>query len=262
MAEQQKDIFESFTEKERKFCIYYSQSLNGSKAAREAGYSENTCAEIAYENLRKPHIKAALKVLLEEDLMSVEEATKRLSAVASTRLNDYLVVKQVMRTPTVKKPLDELISELQTEIEFEEEYIRLAEDPSEEEEKRHEKEQRHRRRQILRYRLELKRNPDAFRYVDGTPVMVEQADVDLVALAKDDIKGTIKSISFGEYGPKVELYSAESAIKTILEVHGKIIARHEVTGKNGKDLIPAMLDKLSPEQLEQFQKLQQQVLSE
>lgn len=50
------ELQDKLTEKERIFCHQYIIDWNGSRAAREAGYSENTCAEIAYENLRKPHL--------------------------------------------------------------------------------------------------------------------------------------------------------------------------------------------------------------
>lgn len=254
-------IIESLTPKELRFCQLYARCLNGAKAAREAGYSENCDDEIAYENLRKPQIKKVVAHYMEMEAMSMEEAVKRISDTASTRLNDYFTVKQVLRTPTVRKPLQQVIDELEQELDFEEEYFLLAEN-DEDDQKSHSARQKARRNTILRYRLELKRNQKAYRDVDGEPEWTEQADVDLVALAKADAKGAVKSISFGEYGPKVELYSAESALKTILEVHGKIIQRHELTGKDGKDLIPAALDKLSTEDLNQLQKIQRQLKSD
>ena len=61
MAEEKKytleELKDKLTEKERIFCHQYIIDWNKSRAAREAGYSENTCAEIGYENLTKPHIK-------------------------------------------------------------------------------------------------------------------------------------------------------------------------------------------------------------
>jgi len=59
------------TPKERAFCWRYLVLRNGAKAAREAGYSENTCSEIAYEYLRKPHLKEYLELIKDE----IEEAT-------------------------------------------------------------------------------------------------------------------------------------------------------------------------------------------
>jgi phage terminase small subunit len=59
------------TEKEKAFCWRYLVLRNGAKAAREAGYSENTCAEIACQNLIKLNIKEYLELIKEE----IEEAT-------------------------------------------------------------------------------------------------------------------------------------------------------------------------------------------
>lgn len=58
MAEEKK-----LTQKEEAFCQAYLIDFNGAKAARLAGYSENTAKEIASENLTKPHIQARISQL-------------------------------------------------------------------------------------------------------------------------------------------------------------------------------------------------------
>lgn len=45
------------TRKQQLFCDYYLISLNATKAAKEAGYSEKTARQIGQENLLKPDIK-------------------------------------------------------------------------------------------------------------------------------------------------------------------------------------------------------------
>lgn len=57
------ELREKLTEKERIFCHQWIIDWNGARAAREAGYSEKTCAETAYENLRKPHIKQYIEFI-------------------------------------------------------------------------------------------------------------------------------------------------------------------------------------------------------
>jgi phage terminase small subunit len=59
------------TPKEHAFCWRYVVLRNGAKAAREAGYSEETAKEIAYENLTKLHIIEYLEIIKE----CIEEAT-------------------------------------------------------------------------------------------------------------------------------------------------------------------------------------------
>jgi len=52
-----KELKEKLTEKEKRFCHEYIIDWNGSRAARVAGYSENSCSEIATQNLVKLHIQ-------------------------------------------------------------------------------------------------------------------------------------------------------------------------------------------------------------
>lgn len=53
------------TAKEEKFCQEYTMWLNGSKAARLAGYSENSANRISTQNLSKVHIQERIKYLRE-----------------------------------------------------------------------------------------------------------------------------------------------------------------------------------------------------
>lgn len=65
MADEQSQE-KKLTEKEEAFCQSYLIDFNGSRAARDAGYSENSCAAIASENLRKPHIQERISQLRAE----------------------------------------------------------------------------------------------------------------------------------------------------------------------------------------------------
>lgn len=51
------------TEKQRRFCEEYIFDFNATRAAKVAGYSENTATEIGSENLTKPNIQAYIKEL-------------------------------------------------------------------------------------------------------------------------------------------------------------------------------------------------------
>jgi len=61
-----KSAYESLTTKQQQFVLHYltDAKFNGAKAARLAGYSEDSAYSIATENLRKPAIKAAIAELL------------------------------------------------------------------------------------------------------------------------------------------------------------------------------------------------------
>lgn len=217
MEEPKDDI--KLTPKQKRFCEEYMVDLNASAAAIRAGYSEKTCAEIGYENLRKPQIRAYLDAQLQEKSLGAEETTKLISDIARGSLNDYFVVKQVERHTTIDKPLAELITEIEAEIDFEEEYASLA-SLSERELLNHMANQESRRKQILRYKLKLKRDPGATEKVPGPMELVEVAELDMVKLVNDKERGRIKSITETRYGINVEMYAADAALRDIAKMHG------------------------------------------
>ena len=49
------------TNMQLRFIEEYIKCPNGSEAARRAGYSPRTAHQIAYENLRKPHIRKIIQ---------------------------------------------------------------------------------------------------------------------------------------------------------------------------------------------------------
>ena len=55
-----KTAMKGLTGKQQLFVRQYLVDLNATQAAIRAGYSENCASEIGYENLRKPHIAAAI----------------------------------------------------------------------------------------------------------------------------------------------------------------------------------------------------------
>jgi phage terminase small subunit len=66
------------TERQRRFVDYFADHGNGAKAARQAGYSEESAKQIATENLSKPYLVDAIKRRRKE---LVEEAGVRPDAV-------------------------------------------------------------------------------------------------------------------------------------------------------------------------------------
>lgn len=77
--------------RERKFFRNLGSGMSGAKAAREAGYSAKCAAEIAYENLRKPHIQKSLQDLMKDrgldDNQVLSDLTEGLKA---TKVIGYL----------------------------------------------------------------------------------------------------------------------------------------------------------------------------
>lgn len=70
--------------KQKPFVEYYLQTFNATKAAELAGYKGNnqTLRAVGYENLTKPHIKAAIDRRISEIGVTSDEVIARLSAMA------------------------------------------------------------------------------------------------------------------------------------------------------------------------------------
>lgn len=149
-------IIANLTPKELRFCQLYAQCLNGAKAARDAGYSENTAKVIACENLTKPNLKQVVKHYLELEAMSTEEAVKRISDMG--RGNFEYFVKE-----------------------------------------------------------------------DGTVDLTTDSAKANIGLIKK-VKQTKKIGYDGTeiVSTEIEIHDAKDALKTILEVHGKLVQKHEV----------------------------------
>ncbi|QDK80845.1 terminase small subunit [Spirosoma sp. KCTC 42546] len=220
------------TDIQRRFVEEYTKDCKGAAAAIRAGYSKATAKQTAWELKQDPEIQVAIKERLALLTMTADEATKHISDIAGTRLNQFMVIKKVLRREMVRKPLKAIIKELEAKIAFEEEYAHLA-DLDKKEQIKHKAIQKERERDLIRLKLELKEKPKAYRDVEGEPQWVERAELDLVALAKAEEEGNIFELSFTEFGPKVKMYSAADAMETILKLNGKLINRHDHTN-NGK----------------------------
>jgi len=78
-----------FTAKQLRFIEEYPKDLNGTQAARRAGYSAHTAVAIARENLLKPPIKAAVdKILAERSAKTKIDAAWLLTRLADEATAD------------------------------------------------------------------------------------------------------------------------------------------------------------------------------
>lgn len=97
-----RELEKLLTEKQKIFCKEYVVDWNGSRAARKAGYSEDTANVIAYENLTKPYIKAYLAYLKEDieetvgisKIMILNELKKLAFSSIGNLHNDWITRKE------------------------------------------------------------------------------------------------------------------------------------------------------------------------
>jgi len=127
-------------------------------------------------------------------------------------------VRKVERHVKKEKPLQVIIDDLRWQHDYEENVAeRLA--LSGERLTEHNKAQACRLEEITRLEVELEMNPKAIRIVTDVE-LVETTEIDMVKLAQDKERGRIKSISWTEFGPKVELYAADGALNTLAKIQG------------------------------------------
>lgn len=92
MSEEKQNKVEKLTVKEKKFVEAYlgEAHFNGTEAARLAGYkgSKNTLGVVAYENLRKPKIKAEIDMVLSAMTMPANVVLTRLTEIADANIED------------------------------------------------------------------------------------------------------------------------------------------------------------------------------
>ena len=81
------DIYADLNDRQKMFCEEYLKcGCNATRAAIAAGYSEHAARSIAYENLRKPHIRRAINAMLEDAGYAPEFVKQRLDVIARSRL--------------------------------------------------------------------------------------------------------------------------------------------------------------------------------
>ena len=227
------ETIKQLTHKEELFCQEYIKDFNGTQAAIRAGYSPKTARSIASENLTKPYIKARIKVILDDIGLTKEAVTKMFEDISTSNLSNYMKVVKVERSQPIKMPLQDLINQLRDEVDFEDDYaMNVSFDAKEL--KLHEKSQQNRRRRIIRLKLELERNPGAYRIVQSKPDLVEDVEIDMIALVKDKERGKIKAIKNTRFGVDVELESISTALTNVARMQGLYVdhAKLDVVNHN------------------------------
>jgi phage terminase small subunit len=237
------------TDKQKVFCEEYLDGYNATQAAIRAGYSKKTARTIAERLKRIPEIRAQIEKRLEEVSLSKQETIKLVSDIAHSSLNDYFEIKYRPQRAHVKVSLHQVIAGLKNEIEDADKFISRQSVRSNEALESHEKQQQYRRDEILRLQIQLERDPGAYIITLGPEELKPVAELDMVKLVQDKVRGKIKAIVPTEHGVKVEMYAADAAMRDMLKVHGAYAPeKSEHTGKDGAPLLPALTD-------DQFEKL-------
>lgn len=245
------EVKTKLTPKQQLFVDNYLTHFNATRAALQAGYSENTARAIGCENLTKPNISAHIDARLKESKMDSDKVMKLMTDIAGSNINDYLIVVDVEKQKAVPKPLQLLIERKRESILRKHMFAERKGYTGEEMDDfieglvKYEDE-------ILMLEIQLEREPNAT-FDDIEIEIVQQVRLDLVKLAADKEAGKIKSFEMKEFGPKVELYPVDAMLDKLARVNAMYKDNLEINAK-----VEPIHSKVSPEEatriLSEFQK--------
>lgn len=78
------------TTMQSRFCLFYVQYWNATRAAEDAGYSKKTARQIGHNLLTKVYIQAEIQRIMNEVAMSAQEVLARLTAEARANLAEIV----------------------------------------------------------------------------------------------------------------------------------------------------------------------------
>lgn len=119
----------NLTGKQKKFCENYIWDFNGARAAREAGYSEDSAASIASELLTKPNIQGYIKEL-EADLAKTA-GISRLMVVQEFKKLAFSSIAHLHNTWIERKEFDKLTDDQKAAIQEISTQTRMEKNPIE-----------------------------------------------------------------------------------------------------------------------------------
>lgn len=206
---------------ERTFAEAYIICLRKDLAAIQAGYSEHTAKVIGHQVYNRPHVKAYIEQLLDEATMGAKETLKLINDTAKGNMSDYMFPVQELKIPQVRRGLQEIINQCQYEIEIETEFLRLAPKLTPSEIASVQTKIRGLELEITRYDIELNKNPNAYRIVDGDPYLSNEIKLDLHAVVADKEHARIKSYKVMKDGSvQVEICDPDTSKDRMAKIHG------------------------------------------
>lgn len=208
------------SDSERVFAENYVITLSKTRAAEAMGSESETPGIIGWQVYNRPNVKAYIESLLEEGTISAKETLKLISDTAMGNMSDYMNPVQKLKIPQVRKGLQQIIDQLQYEIEIEQEFLRVAPNLVKEEIERSKDIIRYKELEITRYDIELNKNPNAYRIVDGDPQLVNEMELDLFAVAADKQHAKVKSFKHTKDGVHVELCDPDASKERLAKIHG------------------------------------------
>jgi phage terminase small subunit len=254
-----KQVLDKLAPQRRKFVLAYCETFNATQAALMAGYSKKTARTYGSQLLTFLDIKLGIKAVLETAGMNPEEIAARWDRIARGDLADFYTKVEYEERPKVQQSLYTAIAEVEEKIVYEFEYmVRSWEifgtkpDDQAKELEQHDNWARHRKLDILRFQMQLERDPAATRLVDGPPVKRYRMELDLVKAADLGVLDLLRSTSEGRNGTGITIRDPDAALENLAKWRGMLTTQIDLTSGGEPIAQPPLLGVLSLEQKKQF----------
>lgn len=225
----EKSAYQSLTPKQKAFvnAICADPNISATAAATKAGYKGTGIRVEAHRLLTNANIRKAFGEKLKDVGPSTQEIAHRWDRVSRATLDDFYTLKTVEVTPKIKQPLAETIKHIEADIAYQYDYmVRSWEvlgtdaDGQAKDIENHEEWKKHRRLDILRHTMRLEKDPGAFRLIDGTPIMEDRLELDLVKAQKLGVLDLAKSIRETANGTGLEMRDPDAALDKLARIKG------------------------------------------
>jgi phage terminase small subunit len=239
----------ALSEKERFFVDDYLQTWDKTSAARAYGFT-NDLRQRGYGVYNRDNVKAYITKKVQQMTSTTDEAVKRVADMAEANLTEYFRDQEYFDVPRVRQPLGLYIAEREEQL-YQEKLYEFEAELSGKELEVSQKKIKNMKAAITRLRIELDRNPAAYRVVDGEPVIRTRQVLDLNELVKDKHKVRIKKVKIYKDGAmEVESYNALDANEKLLKMGG----RYELDNAQRNPVSKLDTDKLSDETIKDLLK--------
>jgi phage terminase small subunit len=228
---------ENTTPQQQKFVEAFCLSLNATKAALTAGYSEKTARQQASRLLTNVYIKTLIQHKLAAAGADPGEIAARWDRIARVDLSDFYTRQRVEYTPKIEKSLREVVEEYRRYVEFEQAVAIRTEELISDRKAR----LKYRRTQarlmlprelkLLRLEMELENDPDGVRVVDGPTRLRDELRLDLVKAQELGILDLAKGLTEGRNGTGLTLRDPDAALDKLAQWRGMLKNHVDITSQ-------------------------------
>jgi phage terminase small subunit len=238
----EKSAYQSLTPKQKAFvnAICADPNISATAAAIKAGYKGSGIRVEAHRLLTNANIRKAFGEKLKDVGPSTQEIAHRWDRVSRASLDDFYTLKEVEVENKVPQHLTLAIKEEEEAIAYERDYagraalvLQLTGEAWSDHMARSQAKINRMRLHILEWEMQLERNPQATRLIDGPKKFEERLELDLVKAQKLGVLDLAKSIRETANGTGLEMRDPDAALDKLARIKGA----YEKDNEQGRALV-------------------------